>query len=99
MITRYLTSVKTIFSPFNAKSGKTARSFLALLPPNARSAGMKIDVKMLPQSGASQPGVLNLTFKDGKEMKLDIDTMKIRDIQREVDRHSRILTRQEDLTG
>ncbi|TKX27274.1 hypothetical protein C1H76_0568 [Elsinoe australis] len=99
MITRYLTSVKTTFSAFNPRSGKTARSFLALLPPNARSAGMKIDVKMLPQSGAAQSGALTLTFKDGKQMDLDIETMKIKDIQREVDRHSRTLIRQDELNG
>ncbi|KAF4548807.1 39S ribosomal protein L53/MRP-L53 [Elsinoe fawcettii] len=99
MITRYLTSVSATFSAFSPRSGKTARSFLALLPPNARSSGMKIDIKMLPQAQASQPGVLKLSFKDGKQMDLDIETLKIRDIQREVDRHSRALTRQEELTG
>ncbi|GAM82687.1 hypothetical protein ANO11243_006700 [Dothideomycetidae sp. 11243] len=99
MISRFLTSVKTSFSPFNPQSGKTARSFLALLPPNARSNGMKIEVKLLPRSASTQPGTLALKFKDGKEMKLDIDTLKIRDIEREVDRHSRTLVRQEELNG
>jgi len=32
-------------------------------------------------------------------MKLDLDNMKIRDIQTEVDRHSRGLRRIEELTG
>ncbi|KAF2224240.1 hypothetical protein BDZ85DRAFT_195579 [Elsinoe ampelina] len=99
MITRYLTSVNATFSAFNPRSGKTARSFLAMLPPNARSSGMKINVKMLPQAQANQPGTLSLSFKDGKQMDLDIETLKIRDIQREVDRHSRGLTRQEELSG
>jgi large subunit ribosomal protein L53 len=47
MITRFLTEVSTRFNPFSARA-KTARSFLALLPPNARST-MKVDIKMLPQ--------------------------------------------------
>ncbi|KAF2155814.1 hypothetical protein K461DRAFT_290803 [Myriangium duriaei CBS 260.36] len=99
MISRFLTSVKTTFSPFNPRSGKTARSFLALLPPNARSSGMKIEVTMLPRTASTQPGTLSLQFKDGKQMSLDIDTMKIREIEREVDRHSRTLVRQEELNG
>lgn len=32
-------------------------------------------------------------------MKLDLDKMKIKEIQTEVDRHSRMLKRQEELTG
>jgi large subunit ribosomal protein L53 len=32
-------------------------------------------------------------------MKLDIEKMKLKDIQIEVDRHSRILRRQEELAG
>lgn len=32
-------------------------------------------------------------------MKLDLETMKLKDIQTEVDRHSRTLRRQEELAG
>lgn len=32
-------------------------------------------------------------------MKLDIEKMKIKEIQAEVDRHSRVLRRAEDLSG
>ena len=61
MITRFLTSVTTAFSPFNPKSGKTARNFLAMLPPNARST-MTINVKTLPKADAAKPAVLLLKF-------------------------------------
>ena len=37
--------------------------------------------------------------EDGKEMNLDLEKMKIREIQNEVDRHSRQLLRQEELNG
>lgn len=37
--------------------------------------------------------------EDGKEMKIDLEKLKIRDIQEEVDRHSRILKRDEELKG
>jgi len=37
--------------------------------------------------------------EDGKEMSLDIEKMKIKDIQVEVDRHSRVLRRKEELAG
>ncbi|KAK8219892.1 39S ribosomal protein L44, mitochondrial [Zalaria obscura] len=98
MITRFLTEVRTTFSPFNPKSGKTARNFLALLPPNARQS-MKIDIKMMPKEDAAKPSLLALKFKDGKEMNLDLEKYKIRDLQEEVDRHSRMLGRQEELSG
>lgn len=61
MLTKYLTGITTTFSPFNPRSGKTARNFLALLPPNARST-MSIDVKMLGQAGARAPATLGLKF-------------------------------------
>jgi large subunit ribosomal protein L53 len=38
-------------------------------------------------------------LEDGKEMNLDLEKMKIREIQTEVDRHSRQLLRQEELNG
>ncbi|KXL46495.1 hypothetical protein M433DRAFT_146504 [Acidomyces richmondensis BFW] len=98
MLTKYITAVSTAFSPFNPRSGKTARNFLALLPPNARST-MAIDIKLLGRHEASSPAILNLKFKDGKEMNLDLENMKIRDIQAEVDRHSRGLRRIEELAG
>lgn len=37
--------------------------------------------------------------EDGKEMELDLEKMKIKEIQAEVDRHSRTLSRQEELKG
>jgi large subunit ribosomal protein L53 len=37
--------------------------------------------------------------EDGKEMKLDTEKLGIKGVQEEVDRHSRILARQEELTG
>lgn len=37
--------------------------------------------------------------EDGKEMKVDIEKMKIKEIQNEVDRHSRVLRKAEDLSG
>ncbi len=40
-----------------------------------------------------------LCTEDGKEMQLDTEKLKIRDVMEEVDRHSRMLHRQEALTG
>lgn len=61
MLTKYLTNVTTTFSPFNARSGKTVRNFLALLPPNAHSK-MAISVKMLGQRDSLMPASLALKF-------------------------------------
>ncbi|KAF4631272.1 hypothetical protein G7Y89_g6857 [Cudoniella acicularis] len=38
-------------------------------------------------------------LEDGKEMKLDAEKLGIKGVIEEVDRHSRILSRQEELTG
>ena len=40
-----------------------------------------------------------LPAEDGKEMKLDLEKLKIKEIMEEVDRHSRMLNRQEALNG
>lgn len=69
MITRFLTSVTTAFAPFNPKAGKTARNFLAMLPPNARST-MAINVKMLPRTEANKPTILSLTFSTSATLRL-----------------------------
>ncbi|KAH7399265.1 39S ribosomal protein L53/MRP-L53-domain-containing protein [Pyrenochaeta sp. MPI-SDFR-AT-0127] len=97
MITRFLTDVRVTFNPFSLRS-KPARLFLSLIPPNARSDGMKIESKMLPRT-SKEPASLGLKFKDGKEMKLDLSTMRITQVVEEVDRHSRSLARKEELTG
>ena len=67
MLTKFLTSVTTAFSPFNPKSGKTARNFLAMLPPNARTT-MAIDVKLLSQAQKSLPATLALKFSMSPQM-------------------------------
>ncbi|MCJ1361298.1 39S ribosomal protein L44, mitochondrial [Acarospora aff. strigata] len=59
---------------------------------------MKIDTKLLPRD-SKEGSFLNLKFKDGKEMKLDTEKLRIKDVMEEVDRHSRMLHRQEALTG
>jgi len=42
---------------------------------------------------------MTFSTEDGKEMSIDLEKMKIREIQNEVDRHSRQLKRQEELNG
>ncbi|KAI9758801.1 MAG: hypothetical protein M4579_002815 [Chaenotheca gracillima] len=96
MITRHITAVTTKFNPFS-RDARTARIFLSMLPPNARTA-MKIDTKILARD-SKEPSTLHLKFKDGKEMQLDPEALKINGIMNEVDRHSRILDRQEMLAG
>lgn len=97
MITRFLTDVRVTFNPFSPRS-KPARLFLSLIPPNARESGMKIESKMLPRT-SKEPASLGVKFKDGKEMTLDLSTMRITQVVEEVDRHSRTLARKEELTG
>lgn len=37
--------------------------------------------------------------EDGKEMELDTEKLSVKDVMEEVDRHSRVLKRQADLSG
>ncbi|KAE8447637.1 hypothetical protein EG329_010608 [Mollisiaceae sp. DMI_Dod_QoI] len=97
MITKFMTEVTTVFNPFSPKA-KTARLFLSFLPPNSRQNGMKISTRLLPRA-SKEPSFVELKFKDGKEMKLDTEKLGIKGVTEEVDRHSRILARQEELNG
>ncbi|KAH8815122.1 mitochondrial ribosomal protein L44 [Xylogone sp. PMI_703] len=96
MITRFMTEVSTVFNPFSPKA-KTARLFLSFLPANARST-MKIETKLLPRA-SKERSFVNVKFKDGKEMKLDAEKLGIKGVVEELDRHSRTLGRQEELSG
>jgi len=97
MLTRYLTSLNLTFNPFSPLS-KTPRLLLAILPPDARST-MKITTTLLPRD-SKDPPMLDLKFKDGKEMRMQVKKkLKIQDVVDEVERHSRILGREEELKG
>ncbi|QDS72937.1 hypothetical protein FKW77_008258 [Venturia effusa] len=96
MIPRFLTDVTIKFNPFSPRS-KAARIFLSMLPPNARQT-MKISVAQLPRA-SDEKATLAVKFKDGKEMSFDPETVKIKKVIEEVDRHSRLLARQEELTS
>ncbi|KAL2051299.1 hypothetical protein ABVK25_008351 [Lepraria finkii] len=96
MITKHITEVTTKFNPFKNPS-KTCRIFLAHLPANARTM-MKINTTVLTRD-SQEPSFLKLKFKDGKEMQLDTEKLKINDVVEEVDRHSRTLNRKADLEG
>ncbi|KAK7951484.1 hypothetical protein PG997_004076 [Apiospora hydei] len=95
MITRFITEVNTKFNPFST-AARSTRLFLSSLPANARNQGMKIDTKLLPRTSAD-PAMLQVKFKDGKEMNLDGAKLGIKGIIEEVDRHSRFLQKQADL--
>ncbi|KAH9908685.1 putative ribosomal protein YmL44, mitochondrial [Xylariomycetidae sp. FL2044] len=95
MITRFITEVNTKFNPFSLRSRAT-RLFLSSLPPNARSQGMQINAKVLPRT-STDPPMLHVKFKDGKEMNLDGEKLGIKGLIEEVERHSRVLQKQADL--
>ncbi|KAK6360764.1 39S ribosomal protein L44, mitochondrial [Orbilia blumenaviensis] len=96
MITKFLTNVAVSFNPFS-KLSKSTRIFLSLLPPDARST-MKIQTKLLPRASEESPKIA-VTFKDGKVMELEPSKLSIKDLVEELDRHSRILRKKEDLGG
>ncbi|KAK1752475.1 39S ribosomal protein L53/MRP-L53-domain-containing protein [Echria macrotheca] len=97
MITRFITDVTTRFNPFSPRA-KAARLFLTRLPPGARASGMNIATQLLPRT-STEPSSLHIKFKDGKEMKIDCETMNIKNIVEEVDRHSRALQKADDMAS
>ncbi len=115
MITRFITEVSTAFNPFSpkAKTARLFLSFLPpnarqsmkintkLLPRTSRIPS-SVDLKFskgLSVLSARGAYLTNWTIEDGKEMKLDPEKLGIKGVIEEVDRHSRILSRQEELTG
>ncbi|KAI0009102.1 putative ribosomal protein YmL44, mitochondrial [Xylariaceae sp. FL0662B] len=96
MITRFITEVNTKFNPFSMRSRAT-RLFLSFLPPKARQSGMLINTHLLPRTDTG-PSILTIKFKDGKEMNLDGEKLGIKGIVEEIDRHSRALQKQADLS-
>lgn len=96
MITQFITDVSVKFNPFR-RSGNACRFFLAQLPANARTT-MKIKTTLLSRN-SEEKSTLRLKMKNGKELHLDPETMRIEDIVQEVDRHSRALNRQAELGG
>ncbi|KAF2869441.1 39S ribosomal protein L53/MRP-L53-domain-containing protein [Massariosphaeria phaeospora] len=97
MITRFLTNVSVKFNPFSPRS-KSARLVLSLIPSTARASGLRVESKMLPRD-SKEPASLGVKFKDGKEMNLELDKMRITEVVETVDRHSRQLARKEELSG
>ncbi|KAL9113432.1 MAG: hypothetical protein Q9227_002473 [Pyrenula ochraceoflavens] len=109
---RFLSSISTTLNPFSPLS-KTPRLFLTRLPPNTRTSGIKVTVKTLPRADKKTPQTLDISFKDGKELKFRFavdeklekeesrrqvkELPKVEDVVAEVERHSRILGRKEDL--
>ncbi|KAK1986397.1 39S ribosomal protein L53/MRP-L53 [Colletotrichum cereale] len=96
MITKFMTEITTKFNPFSP-TAKSARLFLSFIPPTARSSGMAIKTVLLPRT-STEPPSLFVKFKDGKEMSIDCEKMGIKNIIEEVDRHSRGLQKQADLS-
>ncbi|RPB02621.1 hypothetical protein L873DRAFT_1834090 [Choiromyces venosus 120613-1] len=70
---------------------------MALLGPDARTT-MKIKTTVLSRD-SEIGGRVEVGFKDGKEIQMDTSKMTIADIVEEVDRHSRVLKRVDDLAG
>lgn len=76
---------------------RSARLFLSFLPSNAHQ-NMKIESRLIPRA-SKESSTLYLKLKDGKELNLDPEALGLEGIFEEVDRHSRILARKEELNG
>ncbi|MCJ1272500.1 39S ribosomal protein L44, mitochondrial [Puttea exsequens] len=59
---------------------------------------MKVNTAILGRD-SEEHSFIKLKFKDGKEMELDTEKLKINDVIEEVNRHSRMLNRVAELAG
>ncbi|MCJ1332134.1 39S ribosomal protein L44, mitochondrial [Thelotrema lepadinum] len=96
MITRFITHLSLRFNPFSPRA-KVCRSVLAQFGPSSFSK-IKFDNKVLPRD-SGEASSLKIKFQDGKEMSLDTEKLGFNDIMEEVDRHSRMLARKQELAG
>ncbi|KAI1328290.1 39S ribosomal protein L53/MRP-L53-domain-containing protein [Xylariaceae sp. FL0255] len=113
MLTRFITEVNTRFNPFSLRSRATRLFLSNLPPnaramgmqintvllPRTSTEPNSISVKFSAAAPCPHvaPTPLITAAEDGKEMKLDSETMGIKSIIEEVDRHSRFLQKQADL--
>ncbi|TGZ76346.1 hypothetical protein EX30DRAFT_336717 [Ascodesmis nigricans] len=97
MHTRFFTSVKLRFNPFDLR-GKTPRLFAALLPPDARAQGMKIQTEVLPRNDRSG-GFVEVVFTDGDKYAVQTKNVGIKDVVEEVERRTRLMARKEELAS
>ncbi|KAK9371175.1 hypothetical protein V1509DRAFT_6141 [Lipomyces kononenkoae] len=95
MMTKYFTSAIVRFDPLSPR--KTARIFLARIPPTTRHL-MKIQTEFLGKSSTNMP-LISVTFKDGKTIDLDPNKESIGDVIDQLDRHSRALHLQEQMNS
>ncbi|KAK9472650.1 mitochondrial 54S ribosomal protein mL53 [Dipodascopsis tothii] len=95
MITKYFQKVEVRFNPF--VKGKTARVFLARIPPTVRQQ-IKVQSTVLPQDSTA-PSLISVQFKDGKNIEVDPTTVSIVDVVEELDRHSRVLRLNEQINA
>lgn len=97
MITKYFTKVSVKFDPFTASS-RSARLFLARIPPSMKGA-CKIDYKVLTaNSPVSEKPIVEVTFKDKHIMKADPEEMNFKDLSVFFDSHSRQLAIKEAIS-
>ncbi|GMM56946.1 mitochondrial 54S ribosomal protein YmL44 [Maudiozyma humilis] len=95
MITKYFTKVVVKFNPFG-KEAKTARLFLAAIPPKQRILGTKIENELLNGTSAKEP-IIKVTYKDKKEATVDPRTLSFLEIANKLDGHSRQLRLKETI--
>ncbi|KAJ8098331.1 hypothetical protein POJ06DRAFT_149568 [Lipomyces tetrasporus] len=95
MMTKYFTSAIVRFDPLSRR--KTARIFLARIPPTTRNL-IKIRTEFLGRSSTNKP-LISVTFRDGKTIELDPCKESIDDVIEQLDRHSRTLHLQEQMNS
>lgn len=87
-----------------ADARASGMSVQSKLLPRTSNENATLDVKfsmcLCPRQRRSADRKLTrLSVEDGKEMKLNLSNMRITEVMEQVDRHSRMLARKEELTG
>lgn len=92
LITKYLASVQASIVPFSRQGSKSSRLFLSLLlKESARQANAtKVATKLLEKSKDAKTS-LKITYKDGKVLDVDANSLRISDLVEQVNVHSKAL--------
>ncbi|KAF7730194.1 39S ribosomal protein L44, mitochondrial [Apophysomyces ossiformis] len=91
MLVKHITEIKLALSPFNVAS-KSSRLFLNRINTNeARKINPTIKIQTNVLNDPTAPSHLHITYRDGKQLEVSTDKLKIDNIMQLVNKHAKKL--------
>lgn len=98
LVTKYISSVKATIVPFQRKGSKSTRLFLNLLMKESARQANATKIETIVQEDMKKKESLHIVYKDGKQMDLVGQDMKIDDLIRLVNTHSKVMSLKEQVS-